>query len=103
MRRERKYKIILIRGDNRDTYRKKKCEYMYLSLIKIKIIMLVNLHFSLKSYFFKSYKKCTFSACNFYTIIPKAYSSTFDNTEFIFKKHINEWNFKSRSIPILSK
>ena len=67
-RRERKYKIILIRDDNRDTYRKK-CEYIHLSLIKIKIIMLVNLHFSLKRYFFKSYKKCTFSACNFYTII----------------------------------
>ena len=71
--RERKYKIILIRDDNRDTYRKK-CEYIYLSLIKIKIIVLVNLHFSLKRYFFKSYKKSTFSACNFYTIILNLFS-----------------------------
>ena len=71
--RERKYKIILIRDDNRDTYRKK-CEYIYLSLIKIKIIMLVNLHFSLKRYFFKSYKRCTISACNFYTIILNLFS-----------------------------
>ena len=47
----------------------KKCDYIYLSLIKIKIIMLVNLHFSLKRYFFKSYKKCTFSACNLIIII----------------------------------
>ena len=71
--RERKYKIILIRDDNRDTERKK-CEYIYLSLIKINIIMLVNLHFSLKRYFFKSYKKFTFSACNFYTIILNLFS-----------------------------
>ena len=69
-RRERKHKIILIRGD----IEKNVSEYIYLSLIKIKIIMLVNLHFSLKIYFFKSYKKCTFSACNFYTIILNLFS-----------------------------
>ena len=74
-RRERKYKIILIRDDNRDICRKK-CEYIYLSLIKIKIIMLVNLHFSLKRYFFKSYIKCTFSACNFFTIILNLFSKS---------------------------
>ena len=45
--------------------------------------MLVNLHFSLKHYFFKSWKKCTFSACNFYTIILNLFSKNII---------IKEWN-----------
>ena len=90
--RERKYKIILIRDDNRDTCRKK-CKYIYPSLIKIKIIRLVNLHFSLKLYFFKNYRKCTFSACNFYTII----------LNLLKKIYIYKRVKSSKSIRILSK